>query len=66
MQNSSRVRPADLRALRTFLGDYPEATGLLLYRGEERLRIDGVWCLPVGPFLGGLRPAAPLLAKAAS
>jgi predicted AAA+ superfamily ATPase len=56
VQNSARVRPADLRSLRTFVSDYPECTPLLLYRGDARLSVDGVLCRPVGEFLGTLRP----------
>ena len=29
----------------------------LLYRGTERLRIDGIWCLPGEEFLRQLRPS---------
>jgi predicted AAA+ superfamily ATPase len=56
VKNAARVQAADLRGLRAFREDYPEARAMLLYRGRERLRIDGVWCLPVDEFLGGLRP----------
>ncbi|HUH12300.1 MAG TPA: AAA family ATPase, partial [Longimicrobiales bacterium] len=37
VKNSAQVRPADLRGLRSFRDDYPEARGILLYRGERRL-----------------------------
>jgi predicted AAA+ superfamily ATPase len=56
VQNSGRVRPADLRSLKAFVSDYPESTPLLLYRGDDRLRIDGILCAPVEEFLRGLRP----------
>lgn len=46
VKNATRVRPQDLRALRAFREDYPEAEALLLYRGSERLRIEGIWFLP--------------------
>ena len=58
------MRPADLRSLKAFGEDYPEATRRLLYRGEERLGIDGVLCQPVEEFLRGLFPGGRLeLAK---
>jgi len=57
VQNASQVRPADLRALRTFHADFPECTCLLLYRGSERRRIDETWCLPVEGFLRELHPS---------
>ena len=60
VKNASRVRPEDLRGLRAFLDDYPEARGLLLYRGERRLVKGGVTCIPVEEFLGELRPGREL------
>lgn len=56
VKNARRVRPEDLRGLRAFGEDYPSAERYLLYRGTERLLIDGVRCLPVGDFLAALRP----------
>ncbi len=56
VKNTQRVRAQDLRALRTFREDYPECELLLLYRGAERLRIDGIWCLPGEQFLREMRP----------
>ena len=50
-----------LRALRTFLQDYPEAEAALLYRGSERLMIDDILCLPVASFLREIVPDQPLL-----
>jgi predicted AAA+ superfamily ATPase len=61
VQNSSDVRPADIRPLRTFREDYPESTAVLLYRGGERRRVDDVWCLPVEPFLRDLVPSRGLV-----
>jgi predicted AAA+ superfamily ATPase len=56
VKNAARVQASDLRGLRAFREDYPEARAVLLYRGGERLRIDGIWCLPVEAFLRDLRP----------
>ena len=56
VKNTVRVRPQDLRALRAFREDYPECEALLVYRGSEQLRIDGIWCLPGEEFLRALRP----------
>ena len=56
VKNAARVQGADLRGLRAFMEDYPEARPALLYRGRERLKIDGIWCLPVEEFLRNLRP----------
>jgi predicted AAA+ superfamily ATPase len=57
VQNSQVVRSNDLRPLRAFIADYPEAKPLLLYRGNEELMIDGIRCVPVDRFLRGLTPA---------
>jgi len=43
-----------LKGLNAFLKDYPEARGLLLYRGNERLLIDNILCLPCEQFLKNL------------
>ena len=61
VKNAGRVHSADLRALRTFRTDYPEAEAALLYRGRDRLRIDGIWCLPVDEFLRQMLPDRGLL-----
>lgn len=64
VKNSDRVRPADLRGLKSFREDYPECTPLLLYRGADKLEVDGIPCWPVGDYLATLRPAMPLGAPA--
>ena len=64
VKNAARVRPEDLRGLRSFGDEYPEARRLLLYRGEHRLFTGGIPCLPVGDFLRRLHPARSLAAAA--
>ena len=54
------LRPADLRGIKTFHHDYPEAAPLLLYRGSETLERDGVRCMPVDRFLRELVPGRAL------
>jgi uncharacterized protein len=61
VKNSANVSSKDLRGLKSFKEDYPEAETMLLYRGKERLKIDGVLCVPAGEFLLGLKPGQPLL-----
>jgi len=56
VKNTKAVRSADLRGLKAFGEDYPEASRLLLYRGKDRFVRDGVLCLPCEEFLRGLRP----------
>lgn len=61
VKNSQTAHRSDLRALRAFLADYPEAQAALLYRGANRLLVDDVLCLPVDDFLRGVVPNRPLL-----
>ena len=56
VKHTSRVRPEDLRALRAFAREYPEAQTRLLFRGTERLLLDGILCVPVDEYLRALRP----------
>jgi predicted AAA+ superfamily ATPase len=60
VKNSRRVDKLDLRGLKAFLDDYPEAEAGLIYRGEERRRIDGIWCIPAQEFLPGIEPGRAL------
>lgn len=55
VKNSARVQNADLRGLRAFRADYPQARALMLYRGEETLRLHDVDVIPAADFLRGLR-----------
>jgi len=64
VKNTARVRPADLRGLRSFLEEYPQARTVLLYRGERRLREGQVLCLPVERWLADLRPGRDLVTEA--
>ena len=61
VKNAGKVHSADLRSLRTFRDDYPEAETAVLYRGSQRMRIDGIWCLPVQDFLRQMVPDRDLL-----
>lgn len=61
VKNARAVRAFDLRALRTFRADYPEADAVLLHRGRERMRMHGIWCLPVEDFLREMVPGRGLL-----
>jgi predicted AAA+ superfamily ATPase len=60
VKHSSSVRSRDLRALKSFGEDYPEAKLRLVYRGNERLERDGVLCLPCEEYLGRLIPGSEL------
>jgi predicted AAA+ superfamily ATPase len=56
VKNAKKVSSQDLKGLQAFLGDYPEAKALLLYRGNERLKMGDILCLPVAEFLKNLTP----------
>ena len=60
VKNAATVRERDLRGLRAFLEDYPEAEARLLYRGDERLLMHGIRCEPCEGYLAGVRPGQPL------
>ena len=64
VKHATNVRPEDLRGLRSFGDEYPEAGRLLLYRGPRRLLTAGVLCLPVADFLRRLHPDRPIASAA--
>jgi len=61
VKNSSKIHPKDLRALRSFSEDYPKAKLYLLYRGEEALKKNNIYCMPVEIFLKQLVPDKPII-----
>jgi len=61
VKNARHVFRADVKPLRAFREDYPQSTVCLLYRGHERLMIDGVLCIPCEEFLRQLIPGKGLL-----
>jgi predicted AAA+ superfamily ATPase len=61
VKNSASVRSEDVRPLRTFKDDYPDCEPLLVYRGDKRLAVQGIRCVPVEDFLQQLRPGAGLM-----
>jgi predicted AAA+ superfamily ATPase len=60
VKRSTRVRPEDLRALHTFIKDYPEAKGVLVYMGQHRIQDGPISCIPCDQFLSAIRPDSPL------
>ena len=59
VKNSNIIKQADLKGLRAFKQDYPEADCLFLYRGTEKLLKNGVLCMPAHLFLQDLVPGFP-------
>jgi predicted AAA+ superfamily ATPase len=56
VKNTRRIRPEDLRGLRSFQEEYPSGKTFLLYRGKDRLLTEGVLCLSCQDFLTKFRP----------
>ena len=50
------VSSSDLKGLKSFCEEYPEAKPLFLYLGKQRLCKDGILCMPLQEFLIQLRP----------
>lgn len=60
VKSAVRVDRRDVRSLKAFKADYPEANTLLLYAGHEQLKINGVLCLPCEKFLSNIFPGQKL------
>lgn len=60
IKRSARVSPKDLRALKAFREDYPEARVALLYMGRDALMIDDIPVMGCDAFLRQLHPGAGL------
>jgi predicted AAA+ superfamily ATPase len=56
VKRGREIHSADLKGLKSFCEEYPEATPLFLYLGKHRLSKEGVSCLPLEEFLLQLRP----------
>lgn len=56
VKNSAKINSKMLKGLTAFQEDYPEAECFLLYRGNERRRINNILCLPCEKFLLNLIP----------
>ena len=54
VKNSDRIRMEDLKGLRTFGEDYPNARKVFLYRGEKSEIHHGIECIPAEKFLRSL------------
>lgn len=63
VKNISKIDSVNLRALKSFKEDYPESNIIFLYRGRERLKKEGVLCLPCEEFLLQLHPQRKLFSS---
>lgn len=64
VKNTRNIRKNDLRPLKTFHQDYPECNPLFVYRGDEKLLIDNILCVPCETFLKSIKPNQPLISQA--
>jgi uncharacterized protein len=58
---SQKVSTKDVRTLKSFVNDYPMAKPVLVYRGDERIQVGGILCIPVTEFLLSIIPNDRLL-----
>ena len=56
VKNTARIRNEDLTSLRSFKEEYPESKLYFLYRGNKRVLIKDVLCIPCEEFLKKLHP----------
>ena len=59
VKNSKNINIRDVKGLEN--GNIPEAKLILLYRGDKKLKIKNVICLPVNEFLKNLYPNSDIL-----
>lgn len=60
VKHAKTVFNQDIKSLRIFCEDYPEAIPILLYQGQEMLKIGQVMCVPIYLFLQQLVPGKEL------
>lgn len=51
VKRSQRIQSEDLKGLRAFREDYPEAETYLFYGGADRLHLDGIHVLPASTWI---------------
>ncbi len=61
VKRSSNPSPKDVKSLKIFKEEYPEATCFLLYGGDKKQKISNVLCVPIEEFLRELQPSRPIL-----
>jgi predicted AAA+ superfamily ATPase len=61
VKNNKTITPNDLRGLKEFAKDFPEAKTFFLYRGSDTFRRDNILCIPADLFLPKINPLADAL-----
>ena len=60
VKNACKLNAKDFSGLKAFLADYPEARGVLLYRGDMQYVEGNILVVPAERYLKALVPGAPL------
>lgn len=60
VKNSTKIFPKDLKGIKAFRDEYPEAQLILLYRGKITCMVDEILCVPVEKFLLQIHPDHPI------
>lgn len=63
VKNTQKIRRNELRPLKTFYQDYPECRPIFVYRGDEKLLVDNILCVPCKTFLASIKPNQPLISQ---
>ena len=56
VKTAKNIHSKDLRGLKEFKLDYPQVEPVMVYGGEERIKVEGVLCIPIKEFLQGMIP----------
>lgn len=56
MKNGRIIHPQDLKGLKEFQKDYPEVTPVFIYRGENKVKKNGIVCIPAKEFFQTMNP----------
>ena len=56
LYNGKSIEPHDLKGLKEFRKDYPQATSILIYRGKEKIIRDEILCIPAEKLFVQLNP----------
>lgn len=60
VKRSANISAADVKPLKAFQEEYPEADCFMLYGGKERTKVRDILCIPVAEFLQKLKLDQPI------
>lgn len=61
VKRSIDLQPDDVKGLKAFHEEYPEASCFILYNGKQRIVYRGILCIPITEFCLNLKPEEPIL-----